>query len=40
VRGALETLKASRAKATETRVKLLDRGKEAIQARAASAGFS
>lgn len=35
VRGALETLKANTAKATETLVKLLDSEKEAIQARAA-----
>ena len=35
VRGALETLKANTAKATETLVGLLDSDKEAIQARAA-----
>ena len=35
VRGALETLKANTAKATETLVKLLDSEKEGIQARAA-----
>lgn len=35
VRGALETLKANTAKATETLVKLLDSDKEGIQARAA-----
>ena len=35
VRGALETLKANTAKATETLVKLLDSEKEGIRARAA-----
>ena len=35
VRGALETLKANTAKATETLVKLLESEKEGIQARAA-----
>lgn len=35
VKGALETLKANTAKATETLVKLLDSDKEGIQARAA-----
>ena len=35
VKGALETLKANTAKATETLVKLLDSHKETIQARAA-----